>query len=53
MYSLDEVKKNKELLINYVNKMNFSKHQLSQYLNLYGTDTIKKLVEGGIINAFK
>lgn len=50
--SMDEVKENKELICEYVRKKQFSKKYLSDYLGLYSTQTIKKIVEGGIMNAF-
>ena len=51
--SMDEVMDNKELLKNYVKENGFSKTDFSKYIGLYGTQTIKKIVEGGIIDAFK
>lgn len=50
--SMDEVKENKELICNYIKENKLSKFQFSQYISLYSTQTIKKIVEGGIINAF-
>ena len=50
--SLDEVKENKELICKYIKENELSKFQFSQYISLYSTQTMKKIVEGGIINAF-
>ena len=50
--SLDEVKKNKELLRNYIAKKGFSKNLLNAYLPLYDFQTVKKIVEGGLADAF-
>lgn len=50
--SMDEVKENKELICNYIKENKISKYQFTQYISLYSTQTIKKIVEGGIINAF-
>ena len=49
---MDEVKENKQLLRDYIKRQNLTKFQFSQYIGLYGTKTIKKIVEGGIIDAF-
>lgn len=50
--SMDEVKENKELICNYIKENKLSKFQFSQYISLYSIQTMKKIVEGGIINAF-
>ena len=50
--TMDEVKENKQLIIKYVKDNCFSKYQFKEYIGLYGTETIKKIVEGCIINAF-
>lgn len=50
--SLEEVKDNRELIKKYAREKQFSRYQLNQYLKLYGTQTIKKIVEGGIVDAF-
>ena len=50
--SIDEVKKNKEKIIEYINKVELTKEMLVKYLGLYKGQTMKKIVEGGIINAF-
>ena len=49
---IDEVKKNKDLLRKYIADNYLSRRQYSQYIQYYGTSTLKKLVEGGIIDAF-
>ena len=50
--SLDEVKDNKQLLRNYIIKNQFSKGLFSKYIELYGFGTLKKLTEGGLLDAF-
>lgn len=50
--TLDDVKKNKKMLRNYIQKMQFSKALFYEYIKFYNDDTLKKLVEGGIIDAF-
>lgn len=50
--SMDEVKSNKVLLKNYIKNNSFTKKQFSEYSGFYGNQTIKKIVEGGIIDAF-
>ena len=50
--SLDDVKKNKEIIAEYMIKNHISKYQLNQYIGLYSVQTMKKIVEGGIIDAF-
>ena len=47
-----EVIENRELLRRYIVKNALSKHQFEQYIGLYGTQTLKKIVEGGLIDAF-
>lgn len=51
--TMEEVKDNKQLLINYIDKKNFIMEELKKYIHLYSYSTVKKLTEGGIINAFK
>lgn len=50
--TMDEVKENKELICKYVETNKISKYQFTQYISLYSAQTMKKIVEGGIINAF-
>ena len=50
--SMDEVKKNKELLRTYIKDNCLTRSQFTKYIGFYGTQTIKKIVEGGIIDAF-
>lgn len=50
--SLEEVKKNKELLRKYIIDNQFQKYQFKQYIRLYNDQTLKKIVEGGLIDAF-
>lgn len=48
----DDIKENKKLLIDYIKNKQLTKTQFSEYIGLFGTDTIKKIVEGGLIHAF-
>lgn len=50
--TMNEVIWNKKLLKDYIKKHNLTKMQFSEYIKFYGTQTIKKIVEGGIIDAF-
>ena len=50
--SLNEVKKNKDLLCKYIKQNKLNKNQFKEYIKLYSDQTLKKIVEGGIINAF-
>lgn len=50
--SLEEVKANKEIIVDYVKDNALDKKLLSQYMGLYGIQTMKKIIEGDIINAF-
>ena len=51
--TLEEVKKNKELIRNYIIKNQLTRYMFYQCIKLYNDQTLKKLVEGGIIDAFK
>lgn len=50
--SMEEVKANRELIRNYIKKKQLLKSSFYQYIRLYNDNTLKKLVEGGIIDAF-
>ena len=50
--SIEEVKRNKTLLIDYIKKNNFTKKELNRYIGLYSFKTVKKIMEGGLIDAF-
>ena len=50
--SMDEVIKYKDLLRKYIVDNYLTKNNFMKYISLYGTQTIKKIVEGGIIDAF-
>ena len=50
--SLREVKENKKLLRDYIQKNKFSKQDFTKYIKLYGTQTIKKIKESGLESAF-
>ena len=50
--TLDEVKENKELICEYAKKIGFGKEVFRRFINLYGPKTMKKIVEGGILDAF-
>lgn len=47
---MNEVIDNKDLIISYAKKIGFDKYVFSKYVKYYGPKTIKKLVEGGILN---
>ena len=48
--SLEEVKENKQLICEYAKKIGFGKNTFINYIKLYGPKTMKKIVEGGILN---
>ena len=50
--TMREVIENKELIRKYIKEKQLSKSQFEQYIKLYSTQTIKKIVEGGIVDAF-
>lgn len=50
--TLDEVKNNKDLIINYAKKIGLTKQSFFMYTNEYGPKTFKKIIEGGILDAF-
>ena len=50
--TLEEVKNKKDIIINYAKKNQLSKQQFIKYIGLFSPKTMKKIVEGGIINAF-
>ena len=50
--SIEEVKNNTDLLKNYITNNSLTKKQFSEYIGFYSNKTIKKIVEGGIANAF-
>lgn len=50
--TMNEVKRYRKLIREYIQNNHLSKYQFQQYIKFYGTDTIKKIVEGGIIDAF-
>lgn len=50
--SLDEVKKNRDLIRKYIIDNKFSKEGLDKYLEYYSDETYKKIVEGGLLDAF-
>lgn len=50
--TMDEVKDNRELIRRYIKKQQITKFAFSQYIGLYSDNTLKKLVEGEIIDAF-
>lgn len=50
--SMEEVRANRRLLNDYIDKKRFRRLDLERYIGLYGPSTVKKLTEGGIINAF-
>ena len=48
--SLEEVKENKQLICDYAKKIGFGKIAFTNYIKFYGPKTMKKIVEGGILN---
>jgi len=50
--SLYEIKEKRELLTNYIKSNHLSKQQFSEYIPLYGFETLKKITEGGLLDAF-
>ena len=50
--SMEEVIKNKQLIRKYISDNKLSRYQLSLYAKLYESETFKKLLEGGILDAF-
>ena len=48
----DDVEKNHELLTNYISKY-LTKNDFEKYIGLYNTRTMKLIIEGGLINAFR
>ena len=50
--SLEEVKKNKDLIIDYAKKNGIGRYSYQQCIKFYGPQTLKKIVEGGITDAF-
>lgn len=47
-----EISENKEKLLDYIGK-NFQKNHFTKYIGLYSNKVMKKIVEGGLINAFR
>lgn len=47
-----EIKEKRELLIDYIKENGLSKQQFSEYISLYGFNTLKKITEGGLLDAF-
>lgn len=50
--TMEEVKNNRDKIIRYVKEKQLSKHLFTKYLGLYKGQTMKKIVEGGILDAF-
>lgn len=50
--SLEEIKKNKDLIIDYAKKNGIGRYSYQRFIKFYGPQTLKKLVEGGIVDAF-
>ena len=50
--SLWEIKEKKELLRDYIKKNYLTRLQFSEYISLYSQQTLKKIVEGGLLDAF-
>ncbi len=49
--SLEEVKEKKDIIIDYAKKNGITDGSFSKYIKYYGPKTIKKVVEGGILDA--
>lgn len=49
----DDFEENKQLLVNYIKKCKFTKNQLTQYIKLYSTKTMKRIFETELFYAFK
>lgn len=50
--SLWEIKEKKELLRKYIVDNYLTKYQFSEYISLYSFQTLKKITEGGLLDAF-
>ena len=50
--SLYEIKEKRELLRKYIVDNYLTKHQFSEYISLYSFQTLKKITEGGLLDAF-
>lgn len=50
--SLWEIKEKRELLRKYIVDNYLTKHQFSEYVHLYSFQTLKKITEGGLLDAF-
>lgn len=50
--SIDEIKENKKLLEDYITN-NLYKSHFEKYIEFYSVKTLKKLVEGGLLYAFR
>ena len=50
--SLWEIKEKKDLLRKYIIDNYLTKHQFSEYIQLYSFQTLKKITEGGLLDAF-
>ena len=50
--SLWEIKEKRELLRKYIVDNYLTKHQFSEYIQLYSFQTLKKITEGGLLDAF-
>ena len=50
--TIDEIKDNKKLIVDYAKNNGINKQSFLKYSKFYGAQTIKKIVEGGIIDAF-
>lgn len=48
--TIEEVIGNKELIVSYAKKIGFTKNAFQTFIKFYGPKTIKKIVEGGILN---
>lgn len=50
--SLEEVKNNKKIIVDYAKKNGIDRTAYKLFIRYYGPKTIKKIIEGGIVDAF-
>lgn len=50
--SLEEVKSNKDLIVAYAKKNAINRWAYKNYIRYYGPKTVKKIIDGGIVDAF-
>ena len=50
--SLDEVIKNRDLIVSYIKKQKLTRNMFMVCIRFYGSDTLTKIMNGGLIDAF-